>query len=110
MSNDSIEIFDASEAETDGDWLAIMDEIGEEAGYLESLDVSICIVPGARFPKGCVLPPDFPYEWIGHEGTSWDTVGLMVHTSVACSVLILEEFLDKSTRMLWFALGDMLPC
>jgi len=37
MSNDSIEIFDASEAETDGDWLAIMDEIGEEAGYLESL-------------------------------------------------------------------------
>ena len=37
MSNDSIEIFDASEAETDADWLAIMDEIGEEAGYLESL-------------------------------------------------------------------------
>lgn len=37
MSNDSIEIYDASEAETNEDWLSIMDEIGEEAGYLEPL-------------------------------------------------------------------------
>lgn len=38
MSEDqTIEIFDAGEAESDADWLAIMDEIGEEAGYFESL-------------------------------------------------------------------------
>lgn len=37
MTDDSIEIFDAGEAESDADWLAIMDEIGEEAGYFEPL-------------------------------------------------------------------------
>lgn len=37
MSDDSIEIFDAGEAQTDADWLAIMEEIGEEAGYFEPL-------------------------------------------------------------------------
>ncbi|MCB1409866.1 MAG: phosphoadenosine phosphosulfate reductase [Rhodobacteraceae bacterium] len=37
MSDDTIEIFDAGEAESDADWLAIMDEIGEEAGYFEPL-------------------------------------------------------------------------
>lgn len=37
MSDDTIEIFDASEAASDSDWLAIMDEIGEETGYFEML-------------------------------------------------------------------------
>jgi len=37
MTQDSIDIFDAGEAETDADWLAIMEEIGDEAGYLENL-------------------------------------------------------------------------
>lgn len=37
MSDDSIDIFDAGEAQSDADWLAIMDEIGEEAGYFEPL-------------------------------------------------------------------------
>ena len=37
MSDDSIEIFDAGEAQSDQDWLSIMDEIGEEAGYFERL-------------------------------------------------------------------------
>lgn len=37
MSDDTIEVFDASEAASDSDWLAIMDEIGEEAGYFEKL-------------------------------------------------------------------------
>lgn len=37
MTDDSIEIFDAGEAQSDADWLAIMDEIGEEAGYFEPL-------------------------------------------------------------------------
>lgn len=37
MSDDTIEIFDASEAASDEDWLAIMDEIGEETGYFEKL-------------------------------------------------------------------------
>jgi len=37
MSDDTIEIFDASEAASDEDWLAIMDEIGEETGYFEML-------------------------------------------------------------------------
>lgn len=37
MAEDTIEIFDAGEAASDADWLAIMDEIGEEAGYFEPL-------------------------------------------------------------------------
>lgn len=40
MNDDSIDIFDAGEAETDADWLAIMDEIGAEAGYFEPLGES----------------------------------------------------------------------
>lgn len=34
---DTIELFDASEATDDTDWLVIMEEIGEEAGYFERL-------------------------------------------------------------------------
>jgi hypothetical protein len=37
MTDNSIEMFDAGEAESDADWLAIMDEIGEESGYFEPL-------------------------------------------------------------------------
>ena len=37
MGDDSIEMFDAGEANSDADWLSIMDEIGEEAGYFEQL-------------------------------------------------------------------------
>jgi len=37
MTDDMIDIFDAGEAASDGDWLAIMDEIGEEAGYFQTL-------------------------------------------------------------------------
>lgn len=37
MSDETIEIFDASEAQSDDDWLSIMDEIGEESGYFEAL-------------------------------------------------------------------------
>ncbi len=37
MTDDSIELFDAGEAQSDADWLAILDEIGEEAGYFEPL-------------------------------------------------------------------------
>lgn len=37
MAEETIEIYDAGEAGSDSDWLAIMDEIGEEAGYFERL-------------------------------------------------------------------------
>ncbi|MCB1397795.1 MAG: phosphoadenosine phosphosulfate reductase [Rhodobacter sp.] len=37
MTQDTIDIFDAGEAQSDADWLAIMDEIGEETGYFEQL-------------------------------------------------------------------------
>lgn len=37
MTDDSIDIYDAGEAENDADWLAIMEEIGDESGYLEHL-------------------------------------------------------------------------
>ncbi|KPQ08540.1 MAG: hypothetical protein HLUCCA12_01635 [Rhodobacteraceae bacterium HLUCCA12] len=37
MSDDTIEFFDASEAQSDSDWLTVMDEIGEETGYFEKL-------------------------------------------------------------------------
>ncbi|MCC6002639.1 MAG: phosphoadenosine phosphosulfate reductase [Pararhodobacter sp.] len=37
MPDQTIEIFDAGEATSDADWLGIMQEIGDEAGYFESL-------------------------------------------------------------------------
>lgn len=37
MTDDTIDLFDASEATSDDDWLGIMDEIGEESGYFETL-------------------------------------------------------------------------
>ena len=37
MTSSTIEIFDASEAANDADWIAIMDQIGDEAGYFETL-------------------------------------------------------------------------
>lgn len=37
MNDDTIDIFDAGEARSDADWQAIMEEIGEEAGYFEPL-------------------------------------------------------------------------
>ncbi len=37
MTDDTIEIFDAGEAKSDADWLAVLDEIGEEAGYFQPL-------------------------------------------------------------------------
>ena len=35
------------------------------AAALEEADISICALPGARFPPGCVLPENFPYSWLG---------------------------------------------
>lgn len=37
MADEMIEVFDASEAASNADWLTIMQEIGDEAGYFEAL-------------------------------------------------------------------------
>jgi hypothetical protein len=37
VADRTVEVFDAGEAQSDADWLAIMDEIGAEAGYFELL-------------------------------------------------------------------------
>lgn len=42
MSDDSIEIFDAGEAQTDAEWLDIMTEIGDESGYFERIGDKHC--------------------------------------------------------------------
>ncbi|WP_323036894.1 phosphoadenosine phosphosulfate reductase [Pararhodobacter sp.] len=90
MTNDSIEIYDASEAETDDDWLAIMDEIGEEAGYMEPLGdqhsaffsdmgtvllVSFETVSGIRGAGGGQMP--LGYQIAAPRG--WSSLSIIAH-------------------------------
>ena len=35
------------------------------ASALLKHEVDVCVVPGARLPEGAVLPPNYPYTWIG---------------------------------------------
>ncbi|WP_417598344.1 phosphoadenosine phosphosulfate reductase [Pararhodobacter oceanensis] len=90
MTDDTIEMFDAGEAETDADWLAIMDEIGEEAGYFEPLGkkhsaffsdlgtvllVSFETLPGVRGAGGAQMP--LGYQIAAPRG--WSSLSIVAH-------------------------------
>ena len=51
MSDDMIEIFDAGEAASDADWLAIMEEIGEEAGYFQTIGAGHSVFFSDQSPR-----------------------------------------------------------
>ena len=90
MTEDTIELFDAGEAETDADWLAIMDEIGEEAGYFEPLGdehsaffsdmgtvllVTFETLPGVRGAGGAQMP--LGYQIAAPRG--WSSLSIVAH-------------------------------
>jgi hypothetical protein len=90
MTDDSIEIFDAGEAQTDTDWLDIMDEIGDEAGYFErvghrhssffsdmgtTLLVSFETLAGVRGAGGGQMP--LGYQIAAPRG--WSSLSILAH-------------------------------
>ncbi|GAB4274016.1 MAG: hypothetical protein Kow0013_28020 [Pararhodobacter sp.] len=90
MTDDSIEIFDAGEARTDAEWLEIMEEIGDEAGYFEpvgprhsaffsdmgtTLLVSFETLSGVRGAGGGQMP--LGYQIAAPRG--WSSLTLLAH-------------------------------
>lgn len=106
MTNDSIEIYDASEAETDDDWLAIMDEIGEESGYLEPLGdqhsaffsdlgtvllVSFETLSGIRGAGGGQMP--LGYQIAAPRG--WSSLSIIAHDETWFRDRFVYGFFDR---------------
>ncbi|CAE8605722.1 unnamed protein product [Polarella glacialis] len=65
--------------------------------------VHICVLPGARWPPGAVLPPGFPYIWLGQQSTSWDSAGVWVSTELEGSVAVEEKL--GGARCMWLHVG-----
>jgi hypothetical protein len=90
MTDDTIDIFDAGEAQNDDDWLAIMEEIGDEAGYMEPLGdkhsaffsdqgpvllVTFETLPGIRNAGGGQMP--LGYQISAPRG--WSSLSIVAH-------------------------------
>lgn len=90
MNDGTVEIFDAGEAASDDDWLAIMTEIGDEAGYFERLGsehsaffsdqgpillVSFETLQGVRAAGGGQMP--LGYQIAAPRG--WSSLTLLAH-------------------------------
>ena len=54
--------------------------------------VDICVLPGARFPPGALLPRGYPFAWVGDRSTGWDTVGLFIRLELEHVVRIREAW------------------
>ncbi|MEZ5753012.1 MAG: phosphoadenosine phosphosulfate reductase [Paracoccaceae bacterium] len=87
---EAIEIFDASDAQSDADWLSIMEEIGEESGYFEPLGekhstffsdqgpvllVSFETLSGIRSAGGVQMP--LGYQIAAARG--WSSLSIIAH-------------------------------
>ncbi|MBN8291724.1 phosphoadenosine phosphosulfate reductase [Rhodobacter sp. NTK016B] len=125
MSDDSIEMFDASEAANDADWLAIMQEIGDESGYFEPLGdkhsaffsdlgpvllVSFETVSGVRSAGGGQMP--LGYQIAAPRG--WSSLTILAHDETwyrDASVygffdrLIDDAFFEDFDRVVFYGAG-----
>jgi hypothetical protein len=125
MTDDTIEIFDAGEAASDADWLSIMDEIGEEAGYFEQLGdqhsvffsdqgpillVTFETLQGVRAAGGGQMP--LGYQIAAPRG--WSSLTLLAHgdtwfrdATVWAYIdrLIDEAFLEDFDRVVFYGAG-----
>lgn len=125
MTNDTIEIFDAGEAKSDADWLAIMDEIGEEAGYFEKLGdshsaffsdqgpillVTFETLQGVRAAGGGQMP--LGYQIAAMRG--WSSLTIMAHGDTwfrdpsvwgYFDRLIDDAFLEDFDRVVFYGAG-----
>ena len=70
-------------------------------------DLNIVVIPGPRLPAGVMLPPAFPYVYLGHRSSSWDSVGLFVASEFTNSVTVLD--VGGSTRILWCLIHSASP-
>lgn len=125
MTQDTIDIFDASEAESDADWLAIMAEIGDEAGYLTPLGgahsaffsdmgpmllVTFETLSGIRGAGGGQMP--LGYQIAAPRG--WSTLNLIAHDDTwfrdSCVYgymdrLIDDAFFEDFDRVVFYGAG-----
>lgn len=125
MTDDSIEIFDASEATNEAEWLAIMDEIGEEAGYFEPLGtrhsaffsdqgtvllVSFETLDGIRAAGGGQMP--LGYQIAAPRG--WSSLTIVAHAPTwfrddsvygYFDRLIDEAFFEDFDRVVFYGAG-----
>jgi hypothetical protein len=62
------------------------------ASALQEERVDVCVLPGARWPPGAILPPGFPYVWMGRQTCSWDSVGLWVSAELEHAAQVLEDY------------------
>ena len=58
-------------------------------------EVDYCVLPGARFPPGSLLPDAFPYVWFGWQTTSWAGVGLFCRAELEWCIRPIEEFSEE---------------
>lgn len=113
MSEETIEIYDAGEAESDADWLVIMEEIGEEAGYFESLGarhsaffsdqgpvllVSFETVSGVRAAGGGQMP--LGYQIAAPRG--WSSLTILAHEDSWYRDRAVFGFFDRLTDDAFF--------
>lgn len=126
MSDNSIEIFDASEAANDADWLNIMQEIGDEAGYFETIggrhsvffndsDVNVLLVTfetlnGVRGAGGGQMP--LGYQIAAPRG--WSSLSIMAHEATwfrddalfgYFDRLIDDAFFEDFDRVVFYGAG-----
>ena len=66
---------------------------------LHSQDIKVCALPGARFPPGSKLPANFKYSWLGVQTVSRASVGILLHSSIEDSIILLEDV--GSNRIMW---------
>lgn len=120
-----IDIFDAGEAASDADWLAIMDEIGEEAGYFQALGpkhsvffsdqgpvllVTFETLAGVRAAGGGQMP--LGYQIAAPHG--WSSLTILAHGDTwyrdpavwgYVDRLIDDAFLEDFDRVVFYGAG-----
>ena len=70
-------------------------------------DLNIVVIRGPRLPAEVMLPPAFPYVYLGHRSSSWDLVGVFVASEFTNSVTVLE--FGGCTRILWCLIHSVNP-
>jgi hypothetical protein len=124
-TDQTVEIYDASEAQSDADWLAIMDEIGSEAGYFSLLGkahsaffsdqgrvllVSFETLSGIRAAGGGQMP--LGYQIAAPRG--WSSLTLVAHADTwfrdpsvwgYIDRLIDDAFFEDFDRVVFYGAG-----
>ena len=67
-------------------------------------NIDLCVLPGARFPPEAVLPPGFPYVWLGTQSLDYNAVGLFLRPELEAAVQIIEDF--TLPRVMWLVISS----